>query len=152
MRGRPKLENSRTHQYRIRLNEEENSKLAYASKATGKAKSEIIRLALMEYYNNVLLNEIIRVEDSGWNIDSITLKRVVNCPYCNHKTKLDIENNCTASCEERTMGTETVYEFDYNDICIYCDKFFNVSGYISEYPAGALNFEKINISLLEEEE
>ena len=58
MRGRPKIEDSRTNQYRIRLNDEENEKLNYASKATGKAKSEIFRIALLEYYNNVLLNEI----------------------------------------------------------------------------------------------
>ena len=44
MRGRPKLPDSRNNQYRVRLNDEENQKLEYASTVTGKPKSEIFRL------------------------------------------------------------------------------------------------------------
>ena len=152
MRGRPKIEDSRTNQYRIRLNDEENEKLNYASRATGKAKSDIFRLALIEYYNNVLLNEINMVEESDWYIDGITLKRAIECPYCHKKIRIDLEDSCSISCDERSMGAETLYEFDYEETCPYCDQQFAVSGYISEYPEGALNSEEIKTTKMNKEE
>ena len=46
MAGRPKKEDSREKQYRVRLNDEEDKMLDYASRATGVRKSEIFRKAL----------------------------------------------------------------------------------------------------------
>lgn len=43
MRRRPKKEDTREKQYHIRLNNEKESVLNYASNVTGKQKSEIFR-------------------------------------------------------------------------------------------------------------
>ena len=59
MAGRPKKEDSRDNQYRVRLNDDENEMLEYASKMTDKAKSEVFRQALRDYYNKVKLQEAI---------------------------------------------------------------------------------------------
>ena len=45
MLGRPKKEDSREKQYRVRLNDKEDEMLAFASNATGVPKSEIFRKA-----------------------------------------------------------------------------------------------------------
>ena len=47
------------------------------------------------------------------------------------------------------MGPETLYEFDFEGECPSCQKAYRVAGYVSEYPQGALNFEKINVTLAE---
>ena len=52
MLGRPKKEDSREKQYRVRLNDKEDEMLAFASNATGVPKSEIFRKALQEYCEN----------------------------------------------------------------------------------------------------
>ena len=57
MRGRPKSDNSREKQYRVRLNEKEALNLDYVSSTTGQAKSDIIRKALNEYLHKVQINE-----------------------------------------------------------------------------------------------
>lgn len=154
MRGRPKLDDSRNNQYRVRLNDEENRKLDYASTVTGKPKSEIFRLALIDYYNKVLLNEANQSvpEEEYWDIDGISLKRVVQCPYCDSSVRVDLEDECTVSTDERQMGPENLYEFDYEETCPSCDQPFQVVGYISEYPAGALNFEDIKTLPIQKED
>ena len=53
MLGRPKKEDSREKQYRVRLNDKEDEMLAFASNATGVPKSEIFRKALQEYCEKV---------------------------------------------------------------------------------------------------
>ena len=45
MRGRPKMDDSRDKQYRVRLNTEEDDMLEYASQVTGRQKSEVFRNA-----------------------------------------------------------------------------------------------------------
>lgn len=57
MLGRPKKEDSREKQYRIRLNDKEDEMLAFASNATGVPKSEIFRKALQEYCEKVKLQQ-----------------------------------------------------------------------------------------------
>lgn len=44
--GRPKLENARTRQYRLRLNDEEYEKLSYLSEKTGNSVSDILRFGV----------------------------------------------------------------------------------------------------------
>lgn len=78
------------------------------------------------------------------------LQRVVNCPHCNSQNQIDLEDGCSVTTEERPMGVGSLFEVDYEEACISCNKCFRVSGYVSEYPAGALEHEEINVSLTEE--
>lgn len=53
-KGRPKLDNPRSKQYRLRLNDEEREKLEYLSERTGKTVSEILRFGvdlMCSYYD-----------------------------------------------------------------------------------------------------
>lgn len=154
MAGRPKKEDSRDKQYRVRLNDEEDKMLEYASQTTGVRRSEIFRVALKDYFNKVRLNEMRLDEDEpDWELDGISLKRVVECPYCGVQNRIDVADESTVTCDpDRQMGAENLYEFDFEEYCSSCEKPFRVCGYISEYPIGALNFEKINVSPIEEVE
>ncbi len=148
MRGRPKSDNSRTNQYRVRLNDEENRKLDYASSVTGKPKSEILRMAFINYYNTVLLNEHLNNSidaNECYEISNISLMRVVSCPYCNAPLAIDLEDESSVTTNECQMGSELLYEFDYEYCCPHCNNYMRINGYISEYPAGALNHEVIKI-------
>lgn len=151
MAGRPKKEDSRDKQYRVRLNEEEDRMLGYASQATGVRRSEIFRLALQDYYNNVRLNEMkLAEEEADWSLEGISLVRVVECPHCGAQKRIDVTDESVVTSYERQMGGETLYEFDYEEFCSSCKQAFRVYGYISEYPVGALNHEEINAGLCEE--
>lgn len=56
--GRPKLENARTRQYRLRLNDEEYEKLSYLSEKTGKSVSDILRFGVeLQYKYAIFLNK-----------------------------------------------------------------------------------------------
>ena len=125
--------------------------LAYASERTGRAKSEIFRVALLEYYNKVCLTELNleNSEDETWDLGTINLKRVIRCPFCQSQIRVNLEDECQVTTNDRQMGVETLYEFDFEDNCPSCQKTYNVAGYVSEYPSGALNFEKINVTLVE---
>ena len=74
MAGRPKKDDSREKQYRVRLNDEEDKMLDYASQATGIRKSEIFRKALQEYYRQVQLPLQLAVRSS---VDEHDPRRVV---------------------------------------------------------------------------
>ncbi len=154
MAGRPKLDDSRDKQYRVRLNNEEDDMLEYVSEATGIPKSEIFRHALVDLYHKVRVNETITEEDSYdeiWGDDSISLQRVVNCPYCGSANRVDFSDECSISVDEdRQMGEETTYEFDTEFNCGSCEQDFRVSGFICEYPPGAFNYEEINVSKTDE--
>lgn len=149
MRGRPKLEDSRDNQYRVRLNDEENEMLSYASQKMDKPKSEIFRLALIDYYNKVRLSELnmASADEDAWDLGTISLKRVIKCPFCGKQIRIDLEDESQVTTDERPMGPETLYEFDFENECPHCQKPYRVKGYVSEYPQGALNFEKINVTL-----
>lgn len=152
MRGRPKKEDSRENQYRVRLNNCEDEMLSYVSSSTGVAKSEIFRRALSDYFAKVQLQEYAADahENEDWEDDHISLQRVVECPYCGAPNRVDFTDESEASSNERQMGAETVYEFDSDNFdCSSCGTQFHVSGYISEYPVGAYNSEEINVSQLE---
>ena len=147
MRGRPKLNDSRDNQYRVRLNNEENRKLSYVSEVTGKPKSEIFRYALVDYYNKVRLAEISNTPDEdAWEIDGISLRRVVECPHCGASVRIDLEDECSTTSCEGQMGPEILYEFDFEGECDICGGRFRAAGHVSEYPIGALNHENICIT------
>lgn len=150
MCGRPKKEDARNLQYRIRLNEQEDRMLAYASKLMGKQKSEIFRRSLEDYYNKIRINEnIIGGEGGEWEMEHISLKRIIDCPYCGADNRIDFRDDCVKESEERQMGEEIIYRFDLEEYtCQSCKRPFRVSGYICEYPVGAYNDEDIKVAKL----
>lgn len=149
MAGRPKKHDSRDKQYRVRLNANEDKMLSYASSATGKQKSEIFRQALVEYYQNILVNELNSEDgDFEWNDrGGISLKRVIECPYCEARNGIDFEDYCSESIDEdRQMGDEITYSFDITNYkCVSCGNVFRIVGFICEYPIGAFDYEEINV-------
>lgn len=152
MAGRPPKDNSRDKQYRVRLNDEEDNMLSYVSDSTGKQKSEIFRNALEDYYNKVRVQQTLQEEQyDDWDTGHISLKRIVDCPYCGAPNKCDFEEDCdTWDDNNRPMGTEITYHFDWEGYeCCSCGKKMHIYGDICEYPVGAYNYEAINV---EEEE
>ena len=148
MIGRPKKENSREKQYRIRLNDREDEMLDFASEATGIPKSEIFRKALQEYCEKIKLQQAAEEigNDTSWEDNRISLQRAVECPYCNTKNRIDLEDEGLVSTSERQMGDEVLYEFkNVEYACHSCGQTFTVSGFISEYPIGAFNAESLTI-------
>lgn len=51
--GRPKIENPKSLQYRIRLTEEEAQKLDYCCEKTGLTKADVLREGLERIYQEV---------------------------------------------------------------------------------------------------
>ena len=171
MVGRPPKEDSRDKQYRVRLNDAEDDMLSFCSEETGEAKSEIFRKALKAYYENTkffknvlknkeeqseVLEDSEKYEDypdneyEDYGMDGISLKRAISCPYCGTENNMDFADDCETSCEERQMGPQVEYMFDWEDcICEECGKRFRVHGSIWEYPMGAYNYEDIDVDELE---
>ena len=178
MAGRPPKENSRDKQYRVRLNDEEENMLSFCSEETGEAKSDIFRKALKAYYENAkyvknTLNsksessdladenpEYEEYEDHDeydeydeYDMGGISLKRVIECPYCGTANNMDFSDYSDTTTDERQMGPEVEHYFDVEDWdCVECGKRFRVHGSIWEYPLGAYNCEDINVEALEEDE
>lgn len=155
MAGRPPKDNSRDKQYRVRLNESEDRILQYVSTMTGKQKSEIFRNALEDYYNKVRVQEAIQADEEfdDWDTGHISLKRVIDCPYCGEANKCDFEDDYEPSYDDRAMGEEITYNFDWESYeCCNCGKAIRISGYICEYPVGAYNYEDINVEKVEDDE
>lgn len=148
MRGRPKKDDSRSQQYRVRLNDTEDAMLDHVSRSTGLPKSEIFRRAIKDYYSKVQLSEYAAdtKEDDGWMDYHISLQRIVLCPHCGTQNRIDLEDYSVTTCDERQMGEEILYQFDVDEYeCISCGQRFRISGYISEYPVGAFNSEQIDV-------
>lgn len=149
-KGRPTVDDKRDNQYRVRLNDEEDQMLTYCSKATGKPKSQIFRKALSEYYATVRLNELnSQNEYDTIELDGISMKRVIECPYCGVANAIDFADYSTAECTaERQMGSETKHWFGCDAVeCVACGHTFKVSGCIIEYPIGAYDSEIIDVTL-----
>lgn len=141
--GRPTVEDKRVHQYRVLMNSEENKMLEYCSMKTGLMKSQVFRKAVEAYYHQVKLIEAEKKYDG-----TISLKRVIDCPYCQMGNVIDFEDYITNEFEyqERQMGPEREHAFLCEDYqCSFCHKTFTVSGSISEYPLGAFDSEHIEI-------
>ena len=164
MAGRPKKEDSRDNQYRVRLNDAENEMLDYVSRMTEKKKSDVFRQALTELYEKTKYAEAVLefgvpVDDEMEYMDpdgddfGISLKRVINCPYCGHGNKVDFAEDCNTCSEERSMGPEITYYFDWDEYaCEQCDRPFSIKGYICEYPVNCYNFEEIDVEEIDDEE
>ena len=170
MAGRPPKFDSRDKQYRVRLNDEEDEMLSFCSQETGEAKSEIFRKALKSYYENakylkkVLKDKVEEVEgycpeDADYDeyeyygMDHISLKRSISCPYCGAENNMDFSDECESFSEERQMGPQITYTFDFPDCeCEECGRTFRVAGSIWEYPVGAYNYEDIDVEKCEDDE
>lgn len=162
MKGQPYKKNNRDKQYRVRLNNEEDEKLNFCSKETGELKSEIFRKALDSYYENVkLLKNIQNEYDATYDdneeymleMDHISLKRSIECPYCGNSNNIDFSEDCDTTSEERQMGPQIEYSFDWEDYeCESCGKYFGINGSIWEYPVGAYNHQDINIIPYEDDD
>lgn len=139
-KGRPTVDDKRDNQYRVRLNDEENQMLAYCSEKTGQPKSQIFRRALESYFQTVQLNEL------EMETDGISMKRVIECPYCGAPNAIDFADYSTDDCTtERQMGPETQHWFDCdNYVCVSCGRDFGIKGCITEYPLGAYDSETID--------
>lgn len=159
MVGRPPKDDSRDKQYRIRLNDVEDDMLDFCSTETGEAKSEIFRKALKSYYENAKLiknvlkdnksqsemqyaSEIINGQniesdyydsygEDEFEMDNISLRRAIKCPYCGTENNMNFAEDCNSSYEERQMGPEKEYSFDWQECkCQNCGKDFRVFGSI----------------------
>ena len=73
-KGRPVVEDKRDNQYRVLMNDEEDTMLAYCSRVTGMPKSQIFRKGIEVLYQQIQLNEA-NAEYDG----HISLKRVIVC-------------------------------------------------------------------------
>lgn len=145
-RGRPKVEDKRTNQYRVLMNDEEDKMLDYCSKMTGLPKSQIFRKGIEVLYQQVRLVEY--SQDYGQDYDGhINLQRIVNCPFCGVSNSINCEDYITEEISnERQMGFEIEHVFDCEEHeCISCMRSFHVFGSIYEYPAGAYEHETINV-------
>jgi len=146
--GRPKKDDSRDKQYRVRLNDQEARMLAYASQLTQLPKSEIFRNALEDYFNKVRL-----AESEGHEVNHISLQRAVECPHCSASNVMDFAEDCSETAEERPMGDGYLFEFEWEDCkCASCGRTFRVSGRISEYPVGVFESEDIKVTVDEVKE
>ena len=152
MRGRPKKNDNREKQYRVRLNETENQKLNYVCESTGLSKSDVMRHALEDFFAKVEWGDYDEEECEMMEFDHISLKRAIRCPYCKAKNRMDLGEDWEITSSERQMGAETMYEFDLEVECDSCGKQFQVSGYICEYPVGAFNDENIEVTPLEDKD
>ena len=141
-RGRPIVEDKRDNQYRVLMNDEEDSMLAYCSRMTGMPKSQIFRKGIEVLYQQIQLNEA----DAEYN-DHISMKRVIKCPHCGYGNTINLGDYSTGEHSyERQMGQEIEYSFQCEDYkCGQCGKSFTVSGSIHEYPIGAYDSEHIEV-------
>jgi transcription elongation factor Elf1 len=88
--------------------------------------------------------------------ERISLIRDFNCPYCNHKNRMDFSDDCEQVSSEESMGDKIQYIFNNDEYeCNRCGKQFRVKGYICEYPLGCIDdedIETIPIEPVEEED
>lgn len=88
---------------------------------------------------------------------SVSLVRTIECPHCHEDLEIDLEDYIyDQSSDERDsgMGPDMVYSFDTEEDfeCPYCGRFFQVSGWIREYPMGAYDSEDIFVEALDSKE
>ena len=73
----------------------------------------------------VRLNEL-STQDAfdQFELDGISMKRVIECPYCGAGNAIDLADYSTNDCTtERQIGVETQHWFDCDDVeCVVCGK------------------------------
>lgn len=75
----------------------------------------------------------------------------VNCPHCSKKVSIDFSgyvSELNVIDRNREMGAETEHTIWCNDFeCPNCNKSFNVSGSIFEYPENSYNDDTLETSV-----
>jgi len=99
--------------------------------------------------------EFIDVEDM-YCYCPVSLIRTVKCPYCGEDLEVDLEDyetDVSSYDNEIGMGEDIVYSFDSEDNieCPACQRKYQTSGWIREYPIGAYDSEEVNVDELPEE-
>ena len=84
-KGRPVVEDKRDNQYRVLMNDEEDTMLAYCSRVTGMPKSQIFRKGIEVLYQQIQLNpgeaktidiDLPRSRFEGWDVKTNTMRVV----------------------------------------------------------------------------
>lgn len=57
--------------------------------------------------------------DEEWDMDGISLKRIIDCSYCGTGNGMAFSEVCDVSSAERQMGPETTYSFNWEE-CECC--------------------------------
>ena len=115
-----------------------------------------------DYYSNIITeresegDEFIDVEDV-YGYRPVSLIRTVKCPCCGEEMEIDLEDYETdmSSYEnENGMGPDIVYYFDSEDNveCPSCNRRYQVTGWIREYPEGAYDSEDIDVLPIEDKD
>lgn len=99
--------------------------------------------------------EFVDFEDL-YGCQPVSLIRTVICPYCGEELEVDLEDyeiDVSSYDNENGMGEDRVYSFDSEDNikCLTCQRKYQVSGWIREYPIGAYDSEKVDVTELHEE-
>lgn len=89
-----------------------------------------------------------------YGYESLTLVRTIECPHCHEVQEIDLEDyvyDQSGDERENGMGLDIAYSFDTEEYfeCHYCEKRFQVSGWIREYPIGAYDSEDIFVEALD---
>lgn len=87
---------------------------------------------------------------SDWAEPLIGMERVIICPSCKAKNRVDLEDylfdeTCNSSTHDNDMGDEIIYSVDSEDECTCrkCKALIHIKGWIREYPIGAFDSENI---------
>ena len=124
-----------------------------------KNKVEFESFCIEHYWDVITKKEaegekFIDVEDM-YGYRPVSLIRTVRCPYCGEELEVDLEDYETdQSSYENSMGADIVYSFDSEDNieCPACQKKYQVSGWIREYPVGAYDSEDVTVVELSDKE
>ena len=71
-KGRPSVDDKRTNQYRVLMNDQEDRMLDYCSRKTGVPKSQIFRKGIEVLYQQIQLNEAVEKYDDHMTIKKYT--------------------------------------------------------------------------------
>lgn len=77
--------------------------------------------------------------DAGFHVE-----KVLSCPCCGNDIKVDLISDSTdcVSSSERQMGIEKEYNINVVDYCPHCNKEYQITGSIWEYPENCCNYEQ----------
>ncbi|MCD7893422.1 MAG: helix-turn-helix domain-containing protein [Erysipelotrichaceae bacterium] len=95
------------------------------------------------------------VDNANWIYnEEFSLNKLVKCPYCHKKNRVDLEEYTVESESESEYGMgPDIYHIVRKDsyyTCDYCQKDFLITGYVEEYPLGSVNDDTIESSKISE--
>lgn len=78
--------------------------------------------------------------------ESFDLSRLIQCPFCESDNRIDLFDFATISSHERSMGPDSLFEFNERFACTFCHGHFWVKGHISFYPHNSFESERIDVT------